>query len=259
MPALVTAAITSIFCFFARFEAARYWKTLYRTANLEIIESKVRIIGRIAFITVLYPICLPYLPILASIAVLIFGVVARVAEAMTIPGFILAIIALTLLLWYIKVLIAVRKRRKFIKKLGERAGALGYTVSKMQNPFRSLLSAKHKCTFRVERGEKKYSCVIIGNPRYRVPICFTTSGEGYFRHRLGTPKHNLTLQTKFNYTVEGEGKKIIVISPTAKDTFVTEDGKEKRLFNADRIWDSVIYEADAFIAAIERDCLGRYD
>ena len=100
---------------------------------------------------------------------------------------------------------------------------------------------------------------MIGNPRYRVPVCFISETDGYFRHRLGTKKHNITLQTKFNYSLEGDGKKILIISPVAKDAFILDGDKERRIFNADRLWDFVTYEPEAFIAALERDCLGRYD
>ena len=92
-----------------------------------------------------------------------------------------------------------------------------------------------------------------------MPVCFTSATKGHYRHRIGTPKHNITLETKFDYSLDSENKKILIIAPTPKHAFICEDGKEKRLFTADKLWDFVVYESDGFIGSLERDCLGRYD
>ena len=134
----------------------------------------------------------------------------------------------------------------------------GFTVEKAKNPARSLISGRYKCTFSLTRDEEKYDCLVIGNPRYRVPVCFTSSTEGHYRHRIGTPRRNVTFETKFDYSFEGDGKKLLIIAPTPKHAFICEDGKEKRLFTADKLWDAVVYEAEGFIGSLERDCLGRY-
>ena len=258
-PALIILPLVFVLCLWQRLEAVRYWRELYRTANLDVIENKPRLIFRILFIVIFYPICLPFLPIVAYIAMTIFSLTASLALAMTVPVFILTVILVIITFWYLKVLFAILKRRRFIKKLTEKIRELNYELCDIKNPYASLFSAKTKCHFTIVGKEKRFDCIVIGNPRYRVPVCFTTERDGYFRHRLGTKKHNITLQTKFDYSLPGDNRKILIISPSAKDAFVCEDGKEKRLFNADKLWNCVAYEADAFIAALERDCLGRYD
>ncbi len=258
-PALVTLPIILFLCFFARFEAVRYWKQLYRTANLETVESKTNLILRVVFVTVLYPIVLPFMPLLFYVFVTLAGAVAAVAVAMTIPVFIIAVILLLYGLWWLRVIIAMQKRNKFIKKMKISAATMGFTVTEIKNPCLSFISKKRKCTFSLIRGDEIYDCLIIGNPRYRVPVCFTSETNGHYRHRIGIPKHNITLESKFDYSLPGDNKKIIIISPTPKHAFVTDGDKEKRLFTADKLWNFVLYEADGFVGALDRDCLGRYD
>ena len=258
-PALVTFPIVLILCLVARFEAVRYWKYLYRTLSSEQIESKTKLILRVLFVTVLYPIVLPFMPILFYVAATVAGAIAAVAVAVTVPVFILALFALFYGLWWLRVLFAMRKRKKFLERMKNAAAKMRFTVTEIKNPRLSFISKKHKCTFSLIRESEKYDCLIIGNPRYRVPVCFTSEARGYYRHRIGTPKHNITLESKFDYSLESSNKKILIISPTPKHAFVTEGDKEKRLFTADKLWDVVLYESDGFVGALERDCLGRYD
>ena len=258
-PALVTLPIILLLSFIGRFEAVRYWKQLYRTANLEVIESKTNLIIRVVFLVILYPIVLPFMPLLFYVIVTVAGTIASVAVAMTIPVFCITVVLVIYGLWWLKVFVAISKRKRFLKKMKDSASKMGYTVTEIKNPRLSFITRKRKCTFSLIRGKEIYDCLIIGNPRYRVPVCFTSETKGYYRHRLGFPKHNITLETKFDYSLPSENKKILIISPTPKHAFVTDGDKEKRLFTADKLWDFVIYESDGFVGALDRDCLGRYD
>lgn len=259
LPALVVLPIVIFLSLLARFEAVRYWKHLYKTANLEVVESKTRFILKLLFVTVLYPIALPYMPIILFVLVTIGAAIAKVAITMTIPVFILVILLGLAALWWLFVLIAMRKRQKFVNKMKIAASKMKFTVSDIKNQNLSLISKKKKCTFSLTRENEKYDCLMIGNPRYVVPVCFISSTRGYYRHRLGFPRHNITLESKFDYSLDTENRKILIISPTPKHAFICEDGKEKRLFTADKLWDFVVYESDGFVGSLERDCLGRYD
>ena len=52
----------------------------------------------------------------------------------------------------------------------------------------------------------------------------------------------------------------MIINPTPKYAYLVDvdSGKEKRIYNADLVWNFVAYEAEAFIGALDRDCLGKY-
>ena len=257
-PALVTLPIILFLCFFARFEAVRYWKYLYRTANLELIESKLKLAFRIAFIVILYPIALPYIPIIFFVVWAIIGLIGSIAVSMTIPVFCITVLLILFALWCLKILLAIRKRNKFFNKMKESAAKMGFTVTPIKNTCSSLITRKRKCTFSLIRGKEIYDCLVIGHPRYRVPVCFTSETKGHYRHRIGTPKHNITFETKFDYSLDSQNKKLLIIAPTPKHAYICDGGKEKRLFTADKLWDFVVYESDGFIGSLERDCLGRY-
>ncbi len=256
-PAIVTLPIVLFLYFIARLEAVKYWKYLYRTQNSEHIKSKTNLILRVLFVVVLYPIVLPFMPLLFYVAATIARAIAVVAVAMTVPVFIISVFLLFYGLWWLRVLLAMKKRKKFLARMKIAAEKMRFSVTEIKNPRLSFLSKKRKCTFSLVRKNERYDCIVIGNPRYAVPVCFTSAASGHYRHRLGTPKHNITLESKFDYSLESDNKKIIIISPTPKHAFVTEDGKEKRLFTADKLWDFTLYEADGFIGAIERDVLSR--
>ena len=100
---------------------------------------------------------------------------------------------------------------------------------------------------------------IIGCRSRGVPVCFSSSSEGYFRYRLGTKNHHITLSLTFNYEIDGDGIKILILEPVPKRALVCEGEREKVLFNADKLWDCVVYEEDAFIGTMERYCLGKAD
>lgn len=258
-PALVTFPTVLFLCFVARFEAVRYWKYLYRTLNGKQIESKTKLILRVLFVLVLYPIVLPFIPILFYVAVTVWGAIAAAAIAMTIPVFLITLFLAIYGLWWLRVIFAMRKRMKFLGKMKESAEKMRFAVTEIKNPRLSLVSKKLRCSFSLVRENERYDCLVIGNPRYRVPVCFTSESKGHYRHRIGTPKHNITLESKFDYSLNSDNKKILIISPTPKHAFITEGDKEKRLFTADKLWDFVLYESDGFVGALERDCLGRYD
>ena len=257
-PALIMLVITLGTCLIARYEAVKYWKHLLRTLNIEAIESKTKLILRVAVIFVLYPLVLPFLPLIFFVALVIWSVIEAAAVAMTVPIFILTVILVILGLWWLRILFAMRKRNKFFKKMKLSAEKKDFSVENIKNSARSIISRRYKCTFTLIRDKERYDCLVIGHPSFRVPVCFTSDGRGYYRHRIGTPKRNITLESKFDYSFDSEGKKLLIISPTPKHAFIYEYGKEKRLFTADKLWDCVVYEAEGFIGAIERDCLGRH-
>ena len=53
-----------------------------------------------------------------------------------------------------------------------------------------------------------------------------------------------------NYEVLGEGKPIIL-------GCFCKSKKEKRLYNSDKLWNYVVYEAEAFLGALDRGSLGK--
>lgn len=256
IPFAVTLLISSSLLIYERYEAVRYWKALNKHGELDELTSKPKIIIRILTVTVGYPLILPYLPLLAAVFLSFIRVIALVT---TLPVLIAIFVAVILLIFAIKILKGVHERRSFFKKLTVLARQRELTVKDIENPYISLLKRSRQCSFLLENKKSTYACTVLGHVR-RAVICFTSSTEGYYRHRIGTKRHNITLQQHFKLTQEGAYTKIIIINPTPKNAYICESGssKEKRLLNADMLWDSTVYEADAFLRATDNEVLGKY-
>ena len=117
LPALVILFITIFFCIIARYEAVKYWKHLLKTMNLQAIESKTKLLLRVILIFVLYPLVLPLLPLLFFFALAAWSVIEATATAMTVPVFIMTVALIILGLWCLEILLAIKKRRKFLAKV----------------------------------------------------------------------------------------------------------------------------------------------
>ncbi len=257
IPFIVTLIAIPLLLIFERYEAARYWLELDRRGELEEITSKKKIVLRVLLIAVAYPLTLPYLPLIGFLA---YTFLSTIALLLTAPVLILIILGIIALIIFVRILASLKVRKKFLKQLNILIREHQYEISEIKNPYSSLFSRKKTCTFTVNNKKSSFDCLVIGRIRNKIPICFTSKKNGFFRHRIGTKKHNVTFERHFEYAAPGDGKKIMIINPTPKHAFICdlESGKEKRLYNADKLWDFVAYEAEAFLGALDRDCLGKY-
>ena len=255
IPLSATLILVPIIFIFQKYEAARYWKILKKEGNLQEIENKKKIVFRAAVICIAYPLVLPYLPTVAYFLISLFRIAITLFSA---PAVIIFIVVVILSLFFIKILISLNKRRLLLKRLRTLSKELSIELSDIKNPYRSLLNYRKSCSFTMKTMDDLFHCTLLGTTRRGVPVCFTSENTGYYRYRIGTKKHNITLEKQFEYGKETKGKKIVVICPTPKEVLLCDQNKEKRLFNAEKMWDSIVYEADAFLAAIDRECLGRH-
>ncbi len=257
VPFLAVTLLTSLYMLFERYEAVRYWRVLRRQGNLDELSSKPKIIFRTLFIIIVYPLLLPYLPMFAFVFITFLGTLAALITAPTLGAIVVGII---LLIIGLRLLLALRRRKKTMNAIRTVAREHGYEISAAKNLYKSLFSRKKLCTFTIKDKKKTFDCLIIGHIMRGTPICFTSESEGYYRYRIGTKRHNITMQKHFTYSAEGDGRKIMIINPTPKYAYLAdpESDKEKRIYNADLVWKFVAYEAEAFIGALDRDCLGKY-
>ena len=255
LPFLATLALVFLILAYERYEAVRYFKILKKQSALEELESKSKIILRVILIFA-YPLVLPYLPLVAYLFISSANIITALLAA---PVLILSILAIIAAIIGIKLLISIKNRRAFFKKLKTLVRQNSFTLSEIQNPYASLFSRKKNCTFTVKTKKGSFDCLVIGNLNASVPICFTSNSEGYYRYRLGTAKHNVTMQKHFEYTAPGENRKIMIINPTPKYAYICdpECKKEKRLYNSDKLWNYVAYEGEAFLGALDRGSLGK--
>lgn len=258
-PFIFTLLIVSVIILFARYETVRYWKALYAKENLKELQSKPRLIIRIAAIVILYPIVFPYMPLLLYVFLTVAGIFNSLSKILTVPGLVLIILFIFAAIFGIFVLLAIRKRKRFFREVKGIVKDHGFTMSEIKNPYVSLLSKSKQCSFTVTYNKTDFDCVVLGHIFYSIPVCFTADGEGFFRYRLGTKRHNITLEHRFEYSANENATKILIISPSPKHALIIDRDKEKRLFNAEKLWSFVIYEDEAFAGTLDRMCLGRYD
>ena len=256
LPFLVNLVLIALFLIYERYESVRYWKILKKQSNLEEISSKSKIIVRLIFVFT-YPLTLPYLPFLGFI---LFTSVNIITILFAAPILLLTVIAIVFAFLGIRLLLSMKNRRIFFNSLKTLARQNSFELSEITNPYASLFSRKKQCNFTIKTKQGSFDCLVIGNVRRGVPICFTSGKEGYYRYRLGTPKHNITMQRHFEFSAPGENRKIMIINPTPKFAYICdpECKKEKRLYNSDKLWDFVTYEDEAFILALDRGSLGKY-
>lgn len=256
LPFLVNLALIALFLIYERYEAVRYWKMLKKQSNLDEISSKSKIIVRLILVFT-YPLTLPYLPFLGYI---LFTSVNIITILFAAPILLLTVILLIAAFLGIKLLFSMKNRKNFFNRLKTLARQHSFELSEITNPYSSLFSRKKQCNFTIKTKQGSFDCLVIGNVRRGVPICFTSGKEGYYRYRLGTPKHNITMQRHFEFSAPGENRKIMIINPTPKFAYICdpECKKEKRLYNSDKLWDFVVYEAEAFLGATDRGSLGKF-
>lgn len=256
LPFLVSLVLITLFLVYERYEAIRYWKILKKQQNLEELSSKGKIILRLILIFT-YPFTVPYLPLLAYLLITSVNIITVLFAA---PILILSIVLIIASVLGIKLLLSMKHRRTFFDELKTLTRQNSFTLTEIQNPYSSLFSRKKKCTFTVKTKQGSFDCLVIGNIRRGVPICFTSDHEGYYRHRIGTQRHNVTMQRHFEYSAPSENRKIMIINPTPKYAYICDPDckKEKRLYNSDKLWNFVVYEAEAFLGALDRGSLGKY-
>ena len=125
--------------------------------------------------------------------------------------------------------------------------------------YLSLAFPNRKCTFCVEYDKKRFDCIVLTSPGRNVPLAFETDRLACFLYRIGTKKRFISLRRNFDYSFEGDCSKLVIVTPTPKDVLIIEEDKERRIFNADLLWNYVVYDGDAFVGSLDRKCLGRAD
>lgn len=255
LPFLVSLILIALLLAYQRYEAIRYFKVLKERGELEELRSKSKIILRLILVFT-YPLTVPYLPLLAFFLISTANIITALLAA---PILILTVVAIIFAFLGIKLLLSMKTRREFFKELATLVRQNSFILSEIKNPYSSLFSRKKMCTFTVETKKGRFDCLVIGNIRRSVPICFTSDTEGYYRYRIGTERHNITMQKHFEYSAPGKNRKIMIINPTPKYAYICdpECKKEKRLYNSDKLWNFVVYEAEAFLGALDRGSLGK--
>ena len=129
-----------------------------------------------------------------------------------------------------------------------------------ENVYLSLISRKRQMRFNVYRGKAVYNVLLISAISKRFPICFTSDRSGYHDHIVGMKHAHFTIMHHyFGYEPKGDGIQILIIHPEPKSVFIIEGDEKTRLYNAGRLYDFTAYDKEAFLGALRRGILGKYD
>ena len=241
----------------ARYETRRHWHQLIERRELDMLKSRLRFALRLALILIIYPVAIPLSPILVFTAINLFTVVRAGLGLFSTVGLLIAAATILFLVFAMPKLRAHRHRRAFLRRLRPICEDAGFEILDLR-PERSLrLGLAGGLTFSLRRGESLYSCRLMVVEHRRLPLYFTADGKCHYLLRLGGKKHFVSLARHFEYGFTSEGKRILILTPEPKRAFLSSDGGERRLFTGDRAWSATVFEPDAFLGAVDRNCLDR--
>jgi hypothetical protein len=244
-----------------KYEARRYWYDLKLKKETDSIGKAHKIVFRAVVLSIIYPTVFPYAPMLVLASFSVFFIIAKAAKIFTVIGLILLVALFCLgiiALFYLK---AINKRKKFIRSLLKISEENGYIVSEIYHPYADFFKRTEGYSFLLTKDSRRFACRFVSTVRKKIPVVFTSAEDGYYRHRIGSKNHHITLQHKFKYAFEcdSEYTKILIVHPFPKQIIAESDGGSRQLKSGDKIWGYIVYTPEDVLGAIDRDCLGRYN
>ena len=152
---------------------------------------------------------------------------------------------------------ALNIRKKAIKQIKDSSAQMGYTVSDIKRPYRSIFTPCEGESFSLTKGDKIYSCKLIAAPKRGLPMAIHPNGEMHFFHSLKIRDlkiYSYETVTAFGY--DSPNLKIVIVNPVPKKLMAYK-GKIVEIDNGDFVGDYKVYNTTAFIRAIENDILDR--
>ena len=245
--------------YLSKYEARRFWLKLWREKNTKKLSSLWGLALRFAILLVLYPTVYPWAPLLAFVFITLGAVIAELTNLLTVIGLIAAVVLLFLASLGIKLLCAMRKRKKFLDSLKRISAEKGVTLSRIKYPYKSFIDETSDCSFTVEYGSEKFDCVLISTTSKNTPFIFNSATGGYFRHRLGTKNHHIGFSRFVSFFHSGDGKRIVILSPSPKYVFIEDMGMSKQIIGWEHIFGFTVHDETSFLGGLDRLCLEKYE
>lgn len=165
-------------------------------------------------------------------------------------------------------------RVRTIKKLKKLCRNNGYELYDLQAPYRSVFFDFSGYTFAVSANQKHYYCRMIACVNRSKKIHISPDGTlsrirsirlpslARFAYRNGaadnTNSDELELfrtASSMDYTFDADGIKVLILNPVAHRVLVEENGKTAAMDNGSRVGEYRVYTPNAFLRALERDCV----
>lgn len=153
-----------------------------------------------------------------------------------------------------------RIRQRFIKELKTMAQdkKSHFRISPIKKARLSLFFPSRRANFTVHVRDKTYSVRLMADPlRFRT-MYFGPEGTGIKHSSLNFRGMELfNIDIPFTYEFEGEGEKLILISPVPKFICSVSRNHTADLDVGDRVGDYRLFNGSGFLGMLERDCLER--
>ncbi len=257
LPVICITPILFCLSVFSKYEAARFYSKLERENEIDKLLSVKWLINHLVLIMVLYPIAAPFSPLLVFAVYTIFKLILEITALFTVFTSVIIVLVLILIVWGIRVLRGISRRKRFIKRLLEISETEGYAVSKIKTPYRSFVTSKNHCSFTLTIDGESFDCLMISTLWYRTALIFTSPTDAHYAHVIGSETRNFTIRHRIEFYHRNEGEKIVIVDPVPKNVFVSEDNKQRRVNCTDTIWNISVHDADSFIGCAERRCLNK--
>jgi hypothetical protein len=260
LPALIMPAIIFPIYLFKKCDMLPYFEKLIKLKEEEKVQGRVQPILRILLICLLYPLVSPLLPLIPMVAVTILSISITLATAITFGGFLGVFVGGGLIFYLLRLAVRAVKRKRLVRIIEDTATRADCRAADFENVYLSLISRKRQMRFNVYRGKAVYNVLLISAISKRFPICFTSDRSGYHDHIVGMRNAHFTIMHHyFGYEPKGDGIQILIIHPEPKSVFIIEGDEMTRLYNAGRLYDFTAYDKEAFLGALRRGILGKYD
>jgi len=150
-------------------------------------------------------------------------------------------------------------RRKFLRQMYKicRKKEIPLTPKKVLRPYRSLFRLKDGCDFSLESGGRTYSVKLLSGKRGYRQMILTAEGGLHRKSFRMRGAELIAFESAFDYTFEGEGEKILLLSPVPRFLYIHRGGSLHPADTGDRIGEYRIFNGSGFLGALERDCLHR--
>ena len=148
-------------------------------------------------------------------------------------------------------------RKKTIKQIKASCLQNGYDISDIKEPYLSILKPCEGESFSITKGGKTYSCKLIAAPKKSLPMAIHPDGQMHFFHEVKIRGVKiLSYKTVKHFSYDSKDSKILIVNPVPKKLMAYK-GTIVEIDNGELVGDYKIYNATAFVRAIDNDILNR--
>lgn len=182
----------------------------------------------------------------------------RIAQMYASPLFIVLVVFTVFLAISINSLRVFFSRKRFLAQLAKSCREMGFVITEIKRPYLSAFRVCKGESFQITTYKKTYSCKLVGAPRRMLPLAIHPTGALHFIHSFNLWKATLySYTTVRDITYDSELQKILIINPAPIKLSCYFQNKIAEIDNGALVGEYKIYNATAFIRAIETDTVER--